>query len=171
MKNYQKLAIAVMGLLLTASMGTVISAHAEEPVPTEPMPTCPTEICIEPWWHEYELTDVNLKAGDTLHLEFTSDDEFYMRADIFDGEDNTILDFYEESDNNKVTFDYTVADPIQTVKIRTMIFTDNDAELVNYYVVSKPQVRDIVLTHKYLHGKQTITQEEFTKLDRNYDNT
>ena len=30
MKKYQKLAIAVMGLLLTASMATGISAHAEE---------------------------------------------------------------------------------------------------------------------------------------------
>ena len=31
-------------------------------------------------------------------------------------------------------------------------------------------VTDIVILKKYLHGKQTITQEQFTKLDRNHDN-
>ncbi|MDE6004342.1 MAG: hypothetical protein K2G88_03050 [Oscillospiraceae bacterium] len=173
MKNYQKLAVAVMGLLLTASMGTVISAHAEEPVPTEPMPT-QTAICIEPWWHMYELTDVNLQEGDTLHLEFAGDGVYYMDIDITNEESNQLDggSFYEYSDkDNKVKINYTVSEPVDSVKIYTMIFSDNDAELVSYNVSSEPQVVDVVLTHKYLHGKQTITQEEFTKLDRNYDNT
>ena len=31
-------------------------------------------------------------------------------------------------------------------------------------------VTDVVILKKYLHGKQTITEEQFTKLDRNHDN-
>ena len=169
MKNYQKLAIAVMGLLLTASMGTVISAHAEEPVPTDPIPTC-----IEPWWHMYELTDVNLQEGDTLHLEFAGDDVYHMNIDIMDEEFNQLDggNFYEYSDNdNKVKVNYTVSEPVDSVKIYTMIFSDNDAELVSYNVSSEPQVLDAVVLTKYLHGKHNITKEDFTKLDRNYDNT
>ncbi|MDE6657144.1 MAG: hypothetical protein K2J88_00995 [Oscillospiraceae bacterium] len=164
MKNYQKLAVAVMGILLTASMATVISAHAEEPIPTAPI------VPTDPHWNEYELTDINLQVGDTLHLEFASDDKFSMSGTILDEEHHELDNFYEYSDNNKVTFDYTSLETIQSVKINTMVFTDNNAELVNYYVVSKAQVTDVVLLHKYLHGKQTITQEQFTKFDKNHDN-
>ncbi|MDE6706607.1 MAG: hypothetical protein K2K06_01000 [Oscillospiraceae bacterium] len=168
MKNYQKLAIAVMGLLLTASMGTVISAHAEEPVPTQ------AEICIDPLWHMYELTDVNLQEGDTLHLEFAGDGVYHMNIDIMDEESNQLDggSFYEYSDNdNKVKVNYTVSEPVDSVKIYTMIFSDNDAELVSYNVSSEPQVVDAVVLTKYLHGKHNITKEDFTKLDRNYDDT
>lgn len=163
MKNYQKLTVALMGILLTAGTATMISAHAEEPMPTD--------ICIEPYWHMYELTDMNLQVGDTLHLEFAGDGVYDMEFEIMDEENNTLYREYVSSDeNDKVKYDYIATKSLDSVKVYTMVFSDNDAELVRQDVTTKPQVVDIVLLSKYLHGKQNITQKEFTKLDRNYDN-
>ena len=157
---------ALAGLLLAFGMMNALPAHAEEP--TEPT----TEIiCIEPYFHEYELKDLNMHTGDLLHLEFDSNGQTAVNLQLFDEDNHEIVWRYLYSnDENKVIYEYTAQDEYTSVRVVAMVHSDNDAELRNYYVRhNKMQVLDVVRLKKYLMNQGTLTRKQFSFYDRNQD--
>ncbi|MDE5884466.1 MAG: hypothetical protein K2H29_05235 [Oscillospiraceae bacterium] len=176
MKNYKKMMTALAGVILAGAALSIPPAHAAEVVDLpEPIPTADPYICIEPWWHEYKLENLNLHAGDVLQLEFASQGDFNMHFELYNAEEEvrTFASDYLASDSGSpIVWECTVSEDMESVKIYSMIFSDNDAELTNYKVISESDqiyVRDAVMLTKYLHGQQSISKSEFEKLDRNQD--
>ncbi|MDE6707799.1 MAG: dockerin type I repeat-containing protein, partial [Oscillospiraceae bacterium] len=122
----------------------------------------------------YRLTDteINLKTGETLHLEFEGMSNLKVYIQVQDKNYHVIDDFKVNypDENHKINFYYTAKADYSDLKILTLTDYGNYIDVVSYDIISAPQVTDVVLLYKYLHGKQTITQEQFTKLDRNHDN-
>lgn len=175
MKNYKKMMTALAGVILAGSMLCVLPAHAAEILDLpEPLPT-DVEICIEPWWHEYKLENLDLHAGDVLQLEFTAQGDFSMRFDLFNAADEVNAfagDNLAEDSASQVVWECTVPEDMDSVKVYSMVFSGNDAELMNYKVISESDqiyVRDAVMLTKYLHGQQNISKSEFERYDRNQD--
>ena len=169
MKNYKKMMTALTGVILAGSMLNILPAYALEPLPTD------VEICIDPWWHEYKLENLDLHAGDVLQLEFTSQGEFNMQFELYNAEEEVrtfASDYFASDSGSQIVWECTVPEDMDCVKVYSMVFSDNDAELTNYKVISESDqiyVRDAVMLTKYLHGKQNISKSEFEKYDRNQD--
>ncbi|MDE5755200.1 MAG: hypothetical protein K2H89_11780 [Oscillospiraceae bacterium] len=176
MKNYKKMMTALAGIILAGAALCVLPAHAEEILDLpEPIPTADPYICIEPWWHEYKLENLDLHAGDVLQLEFTAQGDFSMRFDLFNAADEVKAfagDYLNSNSASQVIWECTIPEDMDSVKVYSMVFSDNDAELTNYKVIPESDqiyVRDAVMLTKYLHGQQSISKSEFEKYDRNQD--
>ncbi|MDE6729753.1 MAG: hypothetical protein K2J71_03145, partial [Oscillospiraceae bacterium] len=124
-------------------------------------------------WHYYYLEILDLHAGAVLQLEFTAHGSFKISCDLFNADEvKAFASFSTDTPEQTIFSATTVPEDMDTVKIYTMVYSDNDAELTNYKVISKSDqiyVRDAVMLVKYLHGKQGISRSEFEKLDRNQD--
>ncbi|MDE7120994.1 MAG: hypothetical protein K2O42_02405 [Oscillospiraceae bacterium] len=164
MKHCKKIITAIAGVMLAGSALSVLPAYALEPIP-------PDVICNPPWGHEYKLENLDLHAGNVLQLEFTSQGYFSLYFRILTDDEELLYECTDGAESRLVD-EWTVPKDMDAVKICSSVYSNYDAELMNYKVISESDqiyVRDAVMLVKYLHGKQMISKSEFEKLDRNQD--
>ncbi|MDE5769201.1 MAG: hypothetical protein K2H82_07420, partial [Oscillospiraceae bacterium] len=121
--------------------------------------------------HEYKLENLDLHAGDVLKLEFTSQGYFNLYFRILTDDEELLYECTDGAESRLVD-EWTVPKDMDAVKICSSVYSNYDAELMNYKVISESDqiyVRDAVMLVKYLHSKQMISKSEFEKLDRNQD--